>query len=163
MIVHDYMTDCKKWVIARKTFYWTIGHMTIVIICVDLTHHSDKIHPYLQTNLLSTKLKQLLFNMRCRVSDLKFNYRSKYKDVTCRVCGCDEENYMNSLKCVPLLKAANMENHEVEATDIYSSTLSKQVAASQTWSVLLRARDKLSQQTETPSAPILSALATGFL
>ena len=41
------MTDCKKWIIARKTFYWTIGHMTIVSICVDLTHHFDEIHPYL--------------------------------------------------------------------------------------------------------------------
>ena len=39
--------ECKKWIIARKTSYWTIGHMTIVSTCVDLPHHFDEIHPYL--------------------------------------------------------------------------------------------------------------------
>ena len=41
MPAHLYVStsDCKKWIIARKTSYRTMSQQTLVSNCVDLTHH----------------------------------------------------------------------------------------------------------------------------
>ena len=118
---------------------------------------SGKMQPYLENETLPLSLKQLLFGLRSRTADFKFNYKNKYKqDLTCRICGYEEENYTHTLRCNKIITHAQLTKQEcnyVDVNDIYSD-VNKQITAVKIWSKLIQARDDLSQQeAEMPSAP----------
>ena len=53
---------------------------------------SNDMKSYLKSNELSTEEKRLLFSMRCRVNEVKCNYKTKYKDnLTCSLCDSNSE------------------------------------------------------------------------
>ena len=53
---------------------------------------SESMKEYLKTSQISTEDKRLLFSMRCRVNDIKSNYKSKYQNnMKCSLCSSNEE------------------------------------------------------------------------
>ena len=63
---------------------------------------------YLRSNELSTEKKRLLFSMRCRVNEIKCNYKSKYKnDMSCLLCSSnDDESEIHLLQCEAIVSEA---------------------------------------------------------
>ena len=57
----------------------------------------SKPQPYLFTNKLTTEMKQMLFELRCRNFDVKSNQKSYYGDnMSCGICN-DEDSYENEI------------------------------------------------------------------
>ena len=67
----------------------------------NLEYNLLKIQKYLQPN--STEIKreeaQLIFRLRCRMTEAKVNLKGKYDNLECRACGLEEENQNHILDC----------------------------------------------------------------
>ena len=80
---------------------------------VENVEHSDIImQKYLKPN--NTKMNkedaQLIFKLRCRMTEAKVNLKGKYDNLECGACGIEEENQEHIIKCEEL----NMNNDIVE-------------------------------------------------
>ena len=75
----------------------------------------SKPQPYLFTNKLTTEMKQMLFELRCRNFDVKSSQKSYYGDnMSCRICN-DEDSYENefhTFKCPGLIDHPREVNFE---------------------------------------------------
>ena len=66
---------------------------------------------YLQPNKskMSKEEAQLIFKLRCRVTETKVNLKGKYDKLECEACGIEEENQQHILVCTELNKDRNEE------------------------------------------------------
>ena len=66
-----------------------------------LNHSCIKIQTYLQPNKMkmSREEAQLIFAMRCRVTDVKINIKGKYDSLECGACGLAEESQQHIIEC----------------------------------------------------------------
>ena len=115
---------------------------------------SDEIKDYLKTNLLSTAEKQLLFLMKTRMNNLKWNYKSKYKNnLDCSLCRQNvQESEAHLLQCDELTTELRIcdEMKEVKYEDIYGS-LQEQVRAVKLWKRIFKIRTwKIEQRKRSP-------------
>ena len=64
-----------------------------------IEHHAIKIQKYLQPNQIkmSKEEAQLIFQLRCRVTEAKINLRGKYDNLECGACGLEEETQQHSM------------------------------------------------------------------
>ena len=93
---------------------------------------SESMKEYLKTSQISTEDKRLLFSMRCRVNDIKSNYKSKYQNnMKCSLFSSnEEESELHLLRC---------DNIITEYSDIFSD-LKKQIRAVKLWKRIFRIR-----------------------
>ena len=96
---------------------------------------------YLQSEILTTSQKQILFNLRMRTTDFKINYKNKYKnDMSCRFCTSAEiETYFHALKCPILVcdPSVRKEAYQIHPNDIYG-TLKEQFKAVHVWEKIFK-------------------------
>ena len=61
---------------------------------MDLEHKELKMQNYLKGNKskITVELAQTIFKMRSRVTEVKLNYRGKYENLECEVCGKMEKS-----------------------------------------------------------------------
>ena len=104
---------------------------------------SESMKEYLKTSQISTEDKRLLFSMRCRVNDLKSNYKSKYQNnMKCSLCSSnEEESEVHLLRCDNIITEQDVKHdiNEVEYLDIFSD-LKKQIRAVKLWKRIFRIR-----------------------
>ena len=66
-----------------------------------IEHTLIKIQKYLQPNLMKMTREdaQLIFHLRCRVTEAKVNLKGKYDDLECGACGLVEESQQHIVEC----------------------------------------------------------------
>ena len=76
-----------------------------------MEHNILRIQKYLQPSKIQINKEeaQVIFKLRCRVTEAKVNLKGKYVNLECRACGQEEENQEHILKCKELNKNKNME------------------------------------------------------
>ena len=98
---------------------------------------------YLRSNKISTDEKRLLFSMRCRVNEIKCNYRTKYENnMSCTLCSSNtEESEVHLLQCGAIVSEPEVKNliSDVEYSDIFSD-VQKQIRAAKLWTRIFRIR-----------------------
>ena len=62
--------------------------------------------------LISKEIAQQIFKIRCRVTDVKTNFKGKYDDMMCRVCKKEEETQKHILECEELNEGIVMTSYE---------------------------------------------------
>ena len=105
---------------------------------------SGDMKAYLKSNQLSTDEKRLLFSMRCRVNEVKCNYRTKYKNnVTCSLCDSNsEESEVHLLQCEAIISEPEVKDSitQIHYSDIFAE-VKKQIKAVKTWRKFFRIRN----------------------
>ena len=116
---------------------------------------SDDMKMYLRSNELSTDEKRLLFSMRCRVNEVKCNYKSKYRnDMSCSLCSSNvDESEMHLLQCEAIVSEPEVKDDisEIEYSDIFSD-IKKQIKAVKIWKKIFRIRNWKSQNRTLSSS-----------
>ena len=76
-----------------------------------IEHNGLIMQKYLQPNKskMSKEEAQLIFKLRCRVTETKVNLKGKYDNLDCEACGIEEENQQHILVCKELNKDRNVE------------------------------------------------------
>ena len=81
-----------------------------------IEHSCIKIQKYLQPNSMKMTREeaQLIFHLRCRVTETKNNLKGKYDNLECGACGLVEENQEHILECKELNKKQSTEKIKYE-------------------------------------------------
>ena len=78
----------------------------------DVEHSCIVMQKYLQPN--TTKITkdeaQLIFKLRCKVTEAKVNLKGTYDNLECGACGISEETQQHIIECKELNKNKNSEN-----------------------------------------------------
>ena len=84
----------------------------------NIKHSSLRMQKYLQPNklLIKNEESQLIFKLRCRVTEAKFNFKGIYDTYECDLCGKEDENQEHILLCSELIKR----NKEIDEIPEYS-------------------------------------------
>ena len=64
---------------------------------------------------------QLIFKLRCRVTEAKVNLKGKYDELECGACWLEEETQQHIIKCEELNK--NKDSAEVEYSKLLNGTV----------------------------------------
>ena len=82
--------------------------------------------------------------MRCRVNEVKCNYRTKYKNnVTCSLCDSNsEESEVHLLQCESIISEPEVKDSipQIQYSDIFAE-VKKQIKAVKTWRKIFRIRN----------------------
>ena len=108
--------------------------------------NSYKLQNYLQTNLLTTKQKQLLFALRTRSVDVKTNYRSMYQfNIQCRLCDKYEDSERHYLVCEKIINNIDpsIELNSANYDHIFSSDIDEQINITKIYDQIFKLRIKL--------------------
>ena len=73
----------------------------------EIQHSHIKMQKYLQPNSVKITIEeaQLIFQLRCRVTETKINLRGKYDEMECEACGLEEESQQHIIECTELNKS----------------------------------------------------------
>ena len=90
----------------------------------NVEHNGINMQKFLQPNSeqISREEAQLIFKLRCRVSELKVNMKGKYDSLECTACGKSEESQENILDCAVLNEDKSLENCKYDK--IFNGTVS---------------------------------------
>ena len=93
----------------------------------EVEHNELKIQKYLQPNkeLMNKEVAQLIFKLRCRVTEAKVNLKGKYDNIECEACHMEEENQQHILLCSVLNRKRKTENLKYEK--LFNGTVSEKV------------------------------------
>ena len=92
----------------------------------NIEHMSLVMQKYLQPN--SSKISkddaQLIFKLRCRVTNVKTNMKGKYEKLECRACNLEEESQKHIMEC----KILNHESDQkLEYEKVFNGTVSEKL------------------------------------
>ena len=92
----------------------------------DIEYEIIKMQKYLQPNniRISREETQLIFKLRCRVTNVKTNMRNMYSEVICDACGIQEESQKHIIEC---LKLNEKDNCISKYEKIYNGSVSEKV------------------------------------
>ena len=106
---------------------------------------SEEMKDYLKSNDLTTDEKQLLFLMKSRMTDLKWNFKGKYQhNMNCSLCRLNfVESEHHLLQCNQLTCETGLseEMNKIQYDDIFGS-LSDQTKAVKVWKKIFKMRHR---------------------
>ena len=90
-------------------------------------HNALRIQKYLQANQtqMNKEEAQLIFKMRCRVTEVKNNMKGSYENLECTACGLEEENQKHILECKIL--NINGKYEEVKYEKLFNGRVSEKL------------------------------------
>ena len=117
---------------------------------------SYKFEPYLLSMNLSTEEKQILFKLRTRMVDVKFNFKTQFgQNLTCNFCP-ESDTQAHLLSCQQLIDGIDISNTEYDHIFL---DVSKQEKAAKIYNKILRKRSTLLKQHSTTSyEPLLQSI-----
>ena len=68
---------------------------------------------------------QLIFRLRCRMTQIKVNLKGKYDTLECSACGSDEENQQHVILCKELNENKSM--NDVKYENIFNGTVEEKL------------------------------------
>ena len=109
---------------------------------------------YLTTDKISLEQKQILFNLRTRMTQVRTNYKNQYQgNLACTLCDTDsEDSQEHLLQCPALLEKVEVDN-SVKYMDIFD-TLEKQVKAVKYIGEILKIRKSMLKTQENEHSQV---------
>ena len=104
--------------IRRKEMHSKVKH-----IKYETLEMSDYLKP--SVDQVCKEEAQLIFKIRCRVTNVKVNQRGKYYDLNCRICKEEEESQEHLLICKDLETKTEIENVNYEK--IFNGTVEEKL------------------------------------
>ena len=101
--------------------------------------------------------------MRCRVNEVKCNYRTKYKNnITCSLCDSNsEESEVHLLQCVSIISEPDVKDSipQMEYSYIFAE-VKKQIKAVKTWRKFFKIRN---WKNKIEHCPVMDARRTSWV
>ena len=117
--------------------------------------HRNELKDYLTSDKISLEGKKLLFAMKTRGVNVKTNFKTSYSDLTCRLCGKQDEAESEShlLKCDKVISENDLKSlvENIAYNDIFG-TLNQQINAIKVWCKIFKVwKIKLEASKLSPS------------
>ena len=113
--------------ISMKTFEFLENLKKSHSKVVHIEHTEINIRKYLQPNKLKMKKEdaQLIFKLRCRVTQVKVNLKGKYDTLECEACGNEDETQQHILVCEELNYGKVKQEFKYE--NLFNGTVTEQL------------------------------------
>ena len=95
--------------IKEKTFRDLVKKKESHSKVMNIRHERLEMQGYMKPNNLKMKIEEVqeIFKMRCRVTDVKTNYKAKYESFECEACKKEEETQKHIIECTEINKGKN--------------------------------------------------------
>ena len=109
----------------------------------NMEHTAIIMRKYLQPNNIKMKKEdaQLIFKLRCRMTQIKVNLKGKYDTLECDACGKDEETQQHILVCEELNK--DKEIQEVKYENLFNGVVTEQLKIAKIFEENLKILEKI--------------------
>ena len=96
---------------------------------MEIKYERLEMQKYLKSNEIRIKVEeaQEIFKMRCRVSDVKINFRGKYENLECDVCYKEYETQQHIIECKEINKRKTENYMPPDYEELYSKNVKNQV------------------------------------
>ena len=127
-----------------KAFEWLISEKDKLSKVKNVIFNELKMQTFLCPNNLEINQQKLLFQLRSRMTNLKENYKHKYKILLCPICQKDGDSQSHLLICEELNRGIQfISDQTILVEDIFCDNLDKQANATRLFETLLNLRTKL--------------------
>ena len=91
-----------------------------------LEHETIVMQKYLQPNTVKMSIQeaQLIFKLRCQVTNVKTNLKGKYDELKCMTCRLEEENQKHIIQECKIL---NKETEKIEYEELFNGTVKEKI------------------------------------
>merc|ERR1711954_609057 len=95
----------------------------------NLSHTTLKMQNYFKANRhkISKEESQMIFKMRCRVTNVKMNMKGKFENLECSVCNSENESQIHIMECSEISKHKEIKEKIVEYENILGENVKKQL------------------------------------
>ena len=120
-----------------------------------IVHRKLAIQSYLVGTDASTLESKFLFALRCRMVDLKANFRNKYGDNICPCCQDNEDTQEHLLHCEMLQEKSSLVETLPIYQDLFCENMGKQVRICRTIKKKFEIRKQITTSNSGPSDPYI--------
>ena len=110
-----------------------------------IKHEFLRIQNYLKSTgvQITKEERQLIFKMRCRVTDLKMNFKRKYEDHNCEACKQEEETQKHILECKEIQKKQQSIKCNLEYEKLFHGNLNDKIEIARTFKENMEIRESI--------------------
>ena len=121
------------------------------------TKHSKVLHiphtkldmaDYLKPIDITNNEARFLFNLRCRMVDVRTNFEGRYSDRLCPLCAEDDDHQPHLLVCEVLDQAGSIVQNIPVYKNIFEGTLEEKISTSRIIEAKYALRKKILKQSE---------------
>ena len=94
---------------------------------MNIPHKKLMMQNYLETKLQSRQEAKFLFALRCRMIDVKVNYKNKYSDNICPCCHVEVDDQEHLLSCSELDEEGTLVGSSPHYQDLFGNNIEKQI------------------------------------
>ena len=117
-----------------------------------LNYEQLKMQSYLGGSDLETSDKKFLFQMRCRMIDVKSNYKNNHSDLSCALCGTREDDQKHVMECPILINnTSDISTGNMNYDDIFGDDVIKQAKIVRIFRNLWKKRKNLMKEGWHPN------------
>ena len=108
-----------------------------------LNHNAIKMQKYLQANQTNIKREeaQLIFKLRCKVTEVKVNLKGSYDYLECGACGLEEESQKHIIQCEKLNQIKRTE--EINYDKLFDGTVLEKLKIAKVFKENLKLLDQI--------------------
>ena len=116
----------------------------------NIMHTAFEMQNYLKSNTIKTtqEERQEIFRLRCKVTDVKSNFKGKYDNLECNICEKEEEqSQKHIIECMELNKNKSEEFEKMPRyEEIYKNNVSNQIKITRKFIVNMKRKKELEKQ-----------------
>ena len=115
--------------VEEKAFKYLENLKTSHSKVMKIKHTSLKMQKYLKPNALkiSQSESQLIFKLRCRVTDVKVNMKGIYDTYECNLCKKEEESQEHILTCIEIRNMKSDTDSMIKYDNLFNGKVNDQV------------------------------------
>ena len=113
---------------------------------MSLNHNTIKMQKYLQANQTNIRKEeaQLIFKLRCKVTEVKVNLKGSYDFLECGACGLEEESQKHIIQCEKLNQTKTKE--EINYDKLFDGTVVEKLKIAKAFQKNLKILDKIKKR-----------------
>ena len=93
----------------------------------------------------SKEIIQLIFKLRCKVTDSKLNYKGLYDNFECEACGNEEETQKHVYECKKLSSMRDCKDEVPKYEKIFDGNLKDCIAVAKIFEKNIQLKEKLKE------------------
>ena len=134
-----------KKAVSSQAYNYLIGEKSKLSKVHQIEYEHLKVAEYLQPCKTSISMAKFIFHARCRMLDVKSNYKNKYVDLLCPLCFMESDTQQHLLVC-DKLEDASLVSRIPEYKDLFDNDVAKIIGVANILkSKLVRRQKKLNK------------------
>ena len=122
------------------------GHSKVLHI----SHLEMEMQDYLKPNRITIQEAKAIFQLRCRMLDVRVNFSGSYTDLNCPLCKKKEDSQKHLLDCEKLVVKGEIARNVLEYIDLFGEDLNPKIEVARIILSRYKTRKKIMKNAKVP-------------